>query len=111
MSSIKCPCCGRNISKHANVCIWCKCPLNPAVTNTTEELENNRKIEAHKERWEKKEQARLAQIRAIESRKIHCPYCGSLDVRRNMGFAGGGFFAPSASVGKNWKCKHCGSYF
>ena len=42
---------------------------------------------------------------------VKCPYCGSLDVRRNMGFAGGGFFAPSASVGKNWKCKHCGSYF
>ena len=80
--------------------------------NAAEESENRRKIEAHKEKWEKKEEMRLAQIRAIESRQIHCPYCGSLDVRRNMGFMGGHrLFVPSASIGKNWRCKSCGSYF
>ena len=43
---------------------------------------------------------------------IRCPYCGSLDVRRNMGFMGGhSLFVPSASIGKNWRCKNCGSYF
>lgn len=82
------------------------------VMNDTEELENRHKIEVHKEKWEKKEQARLAQMRAIESSRIHCPYCGSSDVRRSMGFVGGmGLFAPAASIGKNWRCKSCGSYF
>lgn len=43
---------------------------------------------------------------------IKCPYCGSLDVRRNTGFIGRHrLFVPSASLGKNWKCKNCGSYF
>lgn len=43
---------------------------------------------------------------------IRCPYCGSLDVRRNIGFIGRHrLFVPSASLGKNWKCKSCGSYF
>lgn len=43
---------------------------------------------------------------------VRCPYCGSSNVRRSMGFVGGfDFFVPSASIGKNWRCKQCGSYF
>ncbi len=44
--------------------------------------------------------------------QVRCPYCGSFDVRRNTGFMGRHrLFVPSASIGKNWKCKSCGSYF
>ena len=108
MSSIKYPSCGQNISKHANVCIWCKCPLTPTVMNAAEESENRRKIEAHKEKWEKKEEMRLAQIRAIESRPIYCPFCGSVNVRKTTFWSDFGLWQ---SVGKQWKCKDCRSYF
>ena len=76
--------------------------------NATEELENRRKIEVHKEKWEKKEAMRLAQMRAIEASLIHCPYCGSVNVRKTTFWSDHGLWQ---SVGKQWKCKGCGSYF
>ena len=52
------------------------------------------------------------EFQSMQAPIIHCPYCGSLDIRRNMGFMGGHrLFVSSASIGKNWKCKNCGSYF
>lgn len=59
-----------------------------------------------------------SQTEAVEKNRqrlasmVKCPYCGSISVRRCMGFVGGmGLFAPAASIGKNWRCKSCGSYF
>lgn len=52
------------------------------------------------------------EFQSMQAPSIHCPYCGSFDVRRNTGFMGRHrLFVPSASIGKNWKCKSCGSYF
>lgn len=52
------------------------------------------------------------EYQSMQAPIIQCPYCGSLSVRHNTEFMGRHrLFVPSSSIGKNWKCKSCGSYF
>jgi len=107
MSLIKCPECGKDVSSLAEKCIHCGYPLQRQIKyksyKAMKKKKEERKKKLEKEAMEKKEKSRSI---------VRCPYCGSVDIRRSMGFVGGfGFFAPSASIGKNWRCKQCGSYF
>ena len=39
---------------------------------------------------------------------VKCPYCGSISVKKTTFWSD---FGLMEAVGKNWKCKSCGSYF
>ena len=48
------------------------------------------------------------EFQSMKAPIIHCPYCGSVDVRKTTFWSDHGLWR---SVGKQWKCKGCGSYF
>ena len=104
MSLIKCPECGKDVSNLSEKCIHCGYPLQGQLKYKSYKVFKKEKEEKRKKELEEKQE----KLRST----LHCPYCGSLDVRRNTGFIGRHrLFVPSASLGKNWKCKSCGSYF
>ena len=56
-------------------------------------------VEEWKEQAKKKTQNRIT---------IRCPYCGSFNIRKTTFWSDFGLWQ---SVGKQWVCKGCGSYF
>lgn len=96
MSLIKCPECGKDVSNLSERCIHCGYPLQGQL-----KYKSYRAIKKEKEKKIEKEKKKL-------NSTISCPYCGSSDVRKTTFWSDFGLWQ---SVGKQWKCQSCDSYF
>ena len=100
MSLIKCPECGKDVSNLSEKCIHCGYPLQGQLKYKSYKVIKKEKEEKRKKELEEKQE----KLRST----LHCPYCGSVDVRKTTFWSDHGLWQ---SVGKQWKCKGCGSYF
>ena len=94
MSLIKCPECGKDVSNLSEKCIHCGYPLQGQLKYKSYKVIKKEKEEKRKKELEEKQE----KLRST----LHCPYCGSLDVKKI-------FFGGFAQ--KQWHCKKCQSDF
>lgn len=94
MSLIKCPECGKDVSNLSEKCIHCGYPLQGQLKYKSYKVIKKEKEEKRKKELEEKQE----KLRST----LHCPYCGSLDVKKI-------FFCGFAQ--KQWHCKKCRSDF
>ena len=94
MSLIKCPECGKDVSNLSEKCIHCGYPLQGQLKYKSYKVIKKEKEEKRKKELEEKQE----KLRST----VHCPYCGSFDVKKI-------FFGGFAQ--KQWHCNRCRSDF
>ena len=99
---LKCPDCGRDVSKRASACLNCGCPIEAIIAD-----QDNVKEQKQDEKTNEKKPYNYV------DNSPKCPHCGSknydkISLKNKIGAAA--LLGPFAIVhaGKTFKCKSCG---
>lgn len=96
----------------SNICVQIRCRYNlkyvPAARLLYELLETNFELDEFNGETDETDIKDTASNKQTFVSQVRCPYCGSFNVRKTTFWSDHGLWQ---SVGKQWKCKDCRSYF